>query len=151
MVDESSAAAVEKPIQQENKETTNGTISVETDKLKSDQQETGSVDQERGFVQAQTPKHANKKEEVKGSDQQKITPDRGEPKGDDSRPSAYGGQRAGYNGTFQAPRPREGRPLGGNGAFQPHERRQLPHPAHDQRFYNRGPPMQVSPGGNGAN
>jgi len=153
MADESSSTAVaEKPIEAI-KETTNGTISVDTDKIRSEQQETGSVDQEKGFVQAQTPKHANKKEEVKGSDQQKITPDRGEPKADDSRPPAYAGQqRAGYNGNFPPPRPHEGRPLGGSGAFQPHERRQLPQqPGHEQRYYNRGPPMQVSPGGNGAN
>lgn len=106
-----------------------------------------SGEPEKVFVQARTPKHANKikEEEAKLIDQQKITPDRGEPKPE-------GGYQRPYGNNFQAPRPYEGRPLGGNGAFQPHEpRRQLPsHPnGHQDRSYYVRPPMQVSPGGTG--
>lgn len=103
-----------------------------------------SGDAEKGFVQARTPKHANKTKDEDGAGEQKNTPDRGEHKND------HYGQRS-YGGNFPPPRPYEGRPLGGNGAFQPHEpRRQPPPPKHaDQAFYNRSP-IQVSPGG-GAN
>ena len=77
---------------------------------------------EKGFVQARTPKHANKTRE----DEQKITPDRGDPKHEEGRPP-YGGQ--GHYGNYPPPpRPYEGRPLGGGGAFQPHESRRQPPP-----------------------
>lgn len=60
------------------------------------------------------------------------------------------------NGEFYPPVPYDGRPVpvGGNGAFQPHEsstRRQAPPPPHNhprpgEQYYNQLPPIQVSPG-----
>lgn len=108
-----------------------------------------SVDGDKGFGQARTPKHANKMREDDaghGDHQSKITPDRGlDPKHDDGR-QHYSGTTP-YPGNFPVPRPYEGRPLGGGGAFQPHEsRRQPPPPPGD--YYARSPPMHtVSPGG----
>jgi len=112
-------------------------------------EDNGPSDSEKGFGQARTPKHANKtRDEDATLDQQKITPDRGEPKPEE--PHHYG-QRQSY-GSFPPPRPYEGRPLGGNGAFQPHEPRRQPPPpgGHPDHGYYGRPPMQVSPGG-GAN
>eukprot|EP00535_Pseudo-nitzschia_heimii_P011787 CAMPEP_0197197888 /NCGR_PEP_ID=MMETSP1423-20130617/33089_1 /TAXON_ID=476441 /ORGANISM="Pseudo-nitzschia heimii, Strain UNC1101" /LENGTH=1090 /DNA_ID=CAMNT_0042651715 /DNA_START=72 /DNA_END=3344 /DNA_ORIENTATION=- len=48
--------------------------------------------------------------------------------------------------------PYEGRPVGGNGAFQPHDSRRQPPPhshASDHQYYNQPPPIHVSPGGAG--
>eukprot|EP00980_Cylindrotheca_fusiformis_P031084 scaffold25800_cov162-Cylindrotheca_fusiformis.AAC.10 len=161
--------------------TPNASMKVETSEEPSTAQTSVPVDQEKGFVQAQTPKHANKKEDIKGQDQQKITPDRGEPKPEHIKNPTAENDRdelrhehsqhpttekseskyehtqnptMGYhpstdNGGFHPPRQYEGRPLGGNGAFQPHERRHLPPHGHSERAYYSRPPMQVSPG-NGA-
>lgn len=85
-------------------------------------------DGEKFFGQARTPKHANKTRDDEGLlDQPKITPDRLE-RHDESR--------APYGGNFGPPRAYEGRPLGGGGAFQPHEpRRQPPPPGPHGDYY----------------
>ncbi|CAB9500586.1 Myb-related protein A [Seminavis robusta] len=129
---------------------------------------------EKSMGQARTPKHANKGREEDnkeasaasssaaaapsssaaaasshGASKSQITPERhtslksgpvdqyGRPIGGPPRPP-YGG--------FSPPRPYEGRPLGGNGAFQPHESRQPGR--NDPPAYYGGhgrPPMHVSP------
>ena len=119
-------------------------------------EENVSSENDKGFGQARTPKHANKTRDDDGNlDQQKNTPDRKDRKpAEDPHHPHYGGggPRGGY-GNFPPPRPYEGRPLGGNGAFQPHEPRRQPPPPHGSHpehsgYYGRSP-MQVSPGGSG--
>lgn len=145
MVNESTA--VEKPAEGNKSNATSMTVDTAG---ATTEQKSSPRDQEKGFVQARTPKHANKKEEIKAADQQKITPDRGESKPEDARHPPNEQRRATFSANFPPPRPYEGRPLGGNGAFQPHERRPIPPPGHPDRGYYNRLPMQVSPG-NGAN
>lgn len=110
--------------------------------------------------QARTPKHANKTKEGERSattidSQKNVTPERS---GDSTRATAT----SNTHNFPQPPRPYEGRPLGGSGAFQPHEsrRQQQPPPhqhggppphgqPHPDQYYTRSP-MQISPGGPGA-
>lgn len=142
-----------------------GVITVDT-KTENDDKDEGAendpdaTEQEKGLMQARTPKHANKmRDEDAKIDQQQNTPDRGGHKvpaphheGRHAFPSLP--QRGEYGSFPPPPRgPYDGRPppqVGGNGAFQPHERRQHPPPANPERAYYNRPPMQVSPG-NGAN
>lgn len=115
-----------------------------------DEQNGKTTPEEKSMGQARTPKHANKSRDEDNKDshlsKQQITPERQrEVKSADQygRPMA-GPPRPPYGG-FSPPRPYEGRPLGGNGAFQPHESRQGRNdpPA----FYNGPgrPPLHVSP------
>ena len=100
--------------------------------------------------QARTPKHANKSRDDDTKDnhaphsaKSQITPDR--QTNIRSTQSNGGPPRPPYGG-FSPPRPYEGRPLGGSGAFQPHESRQSGPPGRDPGYYSNGrPPMHVSP------
>ena len=140
-------------------------ITVDTSGKEGDE-ENGPTEGDKGFGQARTPKHANKtRDDADGAtdSQQKITPERAsDPKPEDANAHHHQNQQGHYGpprrpfGNFPPPRPYEGRPLGGNGAFQPHEpRRQPPPPSHagEHGYYGGGggggrSPMQVSPGGN---
>ena len=140
---------------------TNPPAVITVDTSAKDEDENGPTESDKGFGQARTPKHANKtRDDADGAldSQQKITPERGgDPKQDESlshhhhHQGQHGPPRRPF-GNFPPPRPYEGRPLGGNGAFQPHEpRRQAPPASHggDHGYYGGGrSPMQVSPGGN---
>lgn len=112
--------------------------------------ENGPTEDEKGFGQARTPKHANKTKDEDGAAAASNQKNRSGDKHDDGH--HYGGPRSHGGNNFPPPRPYEGRPLGGNGAFQPHEPRRQPPPPNshpDHAYYTRSP-MQVSPGG-GAN
>uniref|UniRef100_A0A7S4AL55 Uncharacterized protein n=1 Tax=Pseudo-nitzschia australis TaxID=44445 RepID=A0A7S4AL55_9STRA len=84
---------------------------------------------------ARTPKHANK---TTG----------GAPTGGRAPQHGQGGLPGNSNGFYP---PYEGRPVGGNGAFQPHDSRRQPPPhSHpSDQYYNQPPPIHVSPGGAG--
>jgi len=124
--------------------------------------------EEKSMGQARTPKHANKgrdednhhyhnkdPQQPQYHTKQQITPDRSRDiKAIDQQ---YGGNNGGHErpvngpprppyGGFSPPRPYEGRPLGGSGAFQPHESRQ-PGRSEPPPYYNGHgrPPMHVSP------
>jgi len=93
--------------------------------------------------QARTPKHANKSgrddddAKVPQSAKSQITPDR------QTAIRSLDQQQQGRYEQFSPPRPYEGRPLGGSGAFQPHEAQRR------DGYYNSNarPPMHVSPPG----
>lgn len=136
-------------------------ITVDTSNAKEEPPTTGdekdgkTTPEEKTMGQARTPKHANKSrdedsKETHSAKQQQITPERQtNVKGavdQYGRPMTGPPPRPPYGG-FSPPRPYEGRPLGGSGAFQPHESRQ-PGRNDPPAFYNGPggrPPMHVSP------
>jgi hypothetical protein len=122
-------------------------ITVDTSAKQDDDKELAESD--NGFGQARTPKHANKTRDEEGANDSKITPDRGDHQHEEGHAQhpPYGGHRRPPFGSFPPPRPYEGRPLGGNGAFQPHEPRRPPHGHPDHHYAGGRSPMQVSPGG----
>ena len=120
-----------------------------------------STPEEKSMGQARTPKHANKgregedgKDSSANKNKSQITPERQQQvKSVDQYGRPIGGLHARHPyGGFSPPRPYEGRPLGGGGAFQPHDSRQAPAAAGGRNdppaYYNPAggrPPMHVSP------
>ena len=112
--------------------------------LEEDKTSGSSAAAEGTTTTAATPKHANK------------TRENGNNNGANNSRQVPPGRN---NNGFYPPVPYEGRPVGGNGAFQPHDssaRRQPPpppphgHPRPGDQYYNQ-PPMQVSPGAGAIN
>mmetsp|Transcript_1095 Transcript_1095/g.2805 ORF Transcript_1095/g.2805 Transcript_1095/m.2805 type:complete len:1092 (+) Transcript_1095:257-3532(+) len=108
------------------------TVDTSSNKLDGDK---SSLAAEGTATTARTPKHTNK---TTGG-----VPNAG-------RAPQHGQGGIPRNGGFYPPY--DGRPVGGNGAFQPHDSRRQP-PPHSlpaDHYYNQSPPMHVSPGGAGA-
>lgn len=105
------------------------TVDTSANKLDDEKSSTGA---EGAASTARTPKHANKTA--------------GGPTASSRRAPQHG--QGGYYPPY------ENRPVGGNGAFQPHDSRRQPppHTRHGDQYYNQSPPppIHVSPGGAGS-